>query len=64
MHAPVALGRANLRPAELFHDHERLEALLFEGVSEVTGGSLASSHQGVGYGLALTRTPAEPFRIR
>ncbi|HVB05296.1 MAG TPA: enolase C-terminal domain-like protein [Acidimicrobiales bacterium] len=53
LHAPVAVGLPNLRHIEYFHDHARLEALLFEGTLAVVDGTLTPDASVAGHGMAL-----------
>jgi L-alanine-DL-glutamate epimerase-like enolase superfamily enzyme len=60
-HAGAAM--ATLRHLEYFHDHVRLEAMLFDGVPEVgAGGVLVPSADRPGIGLELRRADAEAYR--
>jgi L-alanine-DL-glutamate epimerase-like enolase superfamily enzyme len=60
-HAGAAM--ATLRHLEYFHDHVRLEAMLFDGVPEVgAGGVLVPSADRPGLGLELRRADAEAYR--
>jgi len=58
-HAFCAVRR--LRHLEYFHDHVRLEAMLFDGVPEPDGGVLRPDRTAPGLGLALKRTEAERY---
>jgi len=49
----------NLRHLEYFHDHVRVEALLFDGVPEQQGGELRPDRSRPGLGLELKRADAE-----
>jgi L-alanine-DL-glutamate epimerase-like enolase superfamily enzyme len=61
-HACAAVRR--LRHLEYFHDHTRIESLLFEGVLPVeSGGALRPRRDAVGHGLSLRREAAERFRV-
>jgi L-alanine-DL-glutamate epimerase-like enolase superfamily enzyme len=51
----------NLRHLEWFHDHVRVEALLFEGVLEPVGGALRPDRSRPGHGLELRRPDAERY---
>jgi len=48
-----------LRHLEYFHDHVRIEALLFDGVLEPEGGELRPDRSRPGHGLELRRREAE-----
>ena len=61
-HAFCAVHR--LRHVEYFHDHVRLEDMLFEGTLSPAGGELRPDRSRAGLGLELKRTDAERFRVR
>ena len=48
-----------LRHLEYFHDHVRIEAMLFDGVLEPGDGALVPDRSRAGHGLALKRAEAE-----
>jgi L-alanine-DL-glutamate epimerase-like enolase superfamily enzyme len=54
---------ARLRHLEYFHDHVRIEALLFEGVSPPEQGALRPHLSRPGNGLELRRADAERFAV-
>ncbi|MGW4047737.1 enolase C-terminal domain-like protein [Streptomyces sp. NPDC004721] len=63
-HAHVAAAVPNLRHLEWFHDHVRIERLLFDGVLDPAGGALTVGRGGEpGLGLALNAERARPFRV-
>jgi len=51
----------NLRHLEYFHDHVRVEAMLFDGVPEQQGGNLRPDRSSPGLGLELKRVDAERY---
>lgn len=53
LHAPVAAAVPNLRHLEYFHDHERTDALLFDGCPVVVGGQLSPVPGALGHGMTL-----------
>jgi L-alanine-DL-glutamate epimerase-like enolase superfamily enzyme len=60
-HAGAAM--ATLRHVEYFHDHVRLERMLFDGVAEVgPGGVLLPPPDRPGLGLELKHSDAERWR--
>jgi L-alanine-DL-glutamate epimerase-like enolase superfamily enzyme len=59
LHAHPALALSQLRHLEYFHDHTRIEALLFDGVPAPRGGALVPDHSRPGNGLALKESDAE-----
>jgi L-alanine-DL-glutamate epimerase-like enolase superfamily enzyme len=58
-HALCAVPR--LRHLEYFHDHVRIERLLFDGTLDPEGGSLRPDRSRPGHGLELKRADAERF---
>ena len=64
LHAHVAGSVANLRHLEYFHDHHRIENMLFDGALDPTGGELVPRREVVGHGLALKSGEAERYRKR
>ena len=61
LHAHVAVSVPHVRHIEYFHDHQRLDALLFEGVLEPKGGALAPLQGIPGHGLTLKRSGVEAY---
>jgi len=59
VHAAAALGP--LRHLEYFHDHVRIEDMLFDGLPELRDGALWPDLGRPGIGLELKRTQAERF---
>jgi len=53
----------NLRHLEYFHDHVRIEGMLFDGVLEPEDGCLRPDRSRPGHGLELRRGDAEQHRI-
>jgi hypothetical protein len=53
----------NLRHLEYFHDHARLERMLFDGVSAPVAGALRPDLSRPGLGLELKQPDAEAFRV-
>jgi hypothetical protein len=51
----------NLRHLEYFHDHARIEPLLFDGVLEPENGELRPDRSRPGHGLELKRVDAERY---
>jgi L-alanine-DL-glutamate epimerase-like enolase superfamily enzyme len=62
LHAQVAASVPNLRHVEYFHDHARLEPLLFEGIPPVHHGAMHVSLDAPGNGLSVKRPDAERYR--
>ena len=63
LHAHVAAAIPNLRHLEYFHDHVRLEGMLFDGVLDPTGGVLRPDQGRPGCGLTFKHADAQPFRV-
>jgi L-alanine-DL-glutamate epimerase-like enolase superfamily enzyme len=63
LHAHVAAAAGNLRHLEYFHDHERIESMLFDGVLDPSGGVLRPDTARPGLGLELKESAAAPFRV-
>ena len=59
LHPALALDR--LIHLEYFHDHVRIEHMLFDGVPEPRGGALHPLLDRAGNGLELKREEAEPY---
>ena len=63
LHAHVAAATPNLRHLEYFHDHARIESMVFDGVLDPRGGVLRPDPARPGLGLALKDADAERFRV-
>lgn len=63
LHAHVACAARRLVHLEYFHDHARLERMLFDGVPEVRGGALVPDFSRPGLGLELKRTDAARYAM-
>lgn len=61
LHAHVGAAVAPLVHVELFHDHARIEQMIFEGALPVTDGALVPDPQAHGLGLRLCEHEAERF---
>jgi len=57
--AHALCGVDRLRHLEYFHDHVRVEAMLFDGVLEPVGGALVPDRSRPGHGLELKRADAQ-----
>ncbi|WP_435270681.1 enolase C-terminal domain-like protein [Streptomyces sp. 1222.5] len=63
-HAHVGAAVPNLRHLEWFHDHVRIEGLLFDGVLDPGGGSVTPGADGApGLGLTLVEERARRYRV-
>jgi L-alanine-DL-glutamate epimerase-like enolase superfamily enzyme len=58
-HAHVATALSQFRHLEYFHDHERIEQMLFDGVLEPRDGALWPDSRAAGMGLEFKRRDAE-----
>jgi L-alanine-DL-glutamate epimerase-like enolase superfamily enzyme len=63
LHLHAACATPNLRHVEYFHDHARIERLLFDGARAPEGGVLRPDPSRPGLGLELKASDAEPYRI-
>jgi L-alanine-DL-glutamate epimerase-like enolase superfamily enzyme len=62
VHARVGAAVPNLRHVEYFHDHQRIERLLFDGALDPTGGAMTPDPGEPGLGLALKDSDAARYR--
>ena len=62
LHAHVGAAVPNLRHVEYFHDHQRIEQLLFDGALDPHGGVLTPDPGQPGLGLELRAADAEQYR--
>jgi L-alanine-DL-glutamate epimerase-like enolase superfamily enzyme len=62
LHAHVGTAVPHLRHVEYFHDHQRVDELLFDGVLDPTGGILTPRRGDPGHGMVLKEADAERFR--
>lgn len=61
-HAHVAAAIPNLRHVEYFHDHQRIERMLFDGAPDPDGGVLTPDLTRPGLGAEFRAADAEQFR--
>jgi L-alanine-DL-glutamate epimerase-like enolase superfamily enzyme len=64
LHLHAACAAPRLRHLEWFHDHVRIEAMLFDGAPVAHGGWIAPDLARPGLGLAIKECDAERFRVR
>jgi L-alanine-DL-glutamate epimerase-like enolase superfamily enzyme len=64
LHAHVAAAIPNLRHLEYFHDHHRIEHMLFDGALPPDGGALRPDQHWPGLGLDFKHRDAEQYRVR
>jgi len=62
LHAQVAVAVPNLRHLEYFHDHQRIERMMFDGTLDPDGGVLTPDPDRPGLGLELRSADAERYR--
>jgi L-alanine-DL-glutamate epimerase-like enolase superfamily enzyme len=63
MHVHAGCAATTMRHAEYFHDHVRLENMLFDGVIQPAGGALRPDLSRPGHGLDFRRTDAAQYAI-
>jgi L-alanine-DL-glutamate epimerase-like enolase superfamily enzyme len=63
LHAHAAAAVPNLRHLEWFHDHVRIESLLFDGTLDPSGGVIEPDPEAPGLGLAFKAADASPYRV-
>lgn len=63
LHAHVAAATPNFRHAEWFHDHVRIESMIFDGALDPQGGTISPDAGAPGNGLTLREADAERFRV-
>ena len=62
LHARVGAAVPNLRHVEYFHDHQRIEQMLFDGALNPADGALAPDPDQPGLGLTLRESDADRYR--
>jgi L-alanine-DL-glutamate epimerase-like enolase superfamily enzyme len=63
LHAHAGVAVPNLRHVEYFHDHQRIERMLFDGALDPDGGILAPAPDRPGLGMNLREADAEKYRV-
>jgi L-alanine-DL-glutamate epimerase-like enolase superfamily enzyme len=63
LHLPGACAAPRFRHLEWFHDHVRIERMLFDGVPEPRDGFIRPDSSRPGHGLAFKSTDAERYRV-
>lgn len=63
MHLHVACAAPRLRHLEWFHDHVRIEQMLFDGAPKASNGAIRPDFGRPGNGLEFRRQDAERFKI-
>jgi L-alanine-DL-glutamate epimerase-like enolase superfamily enzyme len=63
LHRHLAAAAPRLRHIEWFHDHVRIESMLFDGAPHAEHGSIAPDLSRPGCGLEFKRADAEPYAL-
>ena len=63
LHAHVAASVPNLRHLEYFHDHHRIETMLFDGTLPPDGGAMVPDSSRPGHGLSFREADAASYRV-
>lgn len=63
LHRHLAAAAPRLRHIEWFHDHVRIESMLFDGAPKPERGTIAPDLSRPGCGLEFKRADAEPFAL-
>ena len=63
LHAQIGCACRPLKNIEYFHDHARIETMLFDGAITPSNGMLAPDRTRPGLGIDLKRADAERFRL-
>lgn len=63
LHGPVAVAAARFRHLEWFHDHVRIERMLFDGAPVPRGGTIAPDLTRPGHGLTLKTRDADAYAV-
>jgi L-alanine-DL-glutamate epimerase-like enolase superfamily enzyme len=63
LHLPVCCAVPALRHVEWFHDHARIESMLFDGVPKLEDGALRPDLSRTGHGLYFKRKDAERYAV-
>jgi len=63
LHAHVCVALEPVRHVEWFHDHVRIEQMLFEGALEPVDGRLVPDRGRPGHGLTFKRADAERWAV-
>jgi L-alanine-DL-glutamate epimerase-like enolase superfamily enzyme len=62
-HLAVAAATTNLRHLEWFHDHVRIEQMLFDGTVTAAGGCALAEGDAPGHGYSFRHADAEHWRV-
>src|SRR6185437_2005019 len=64
LHAHIACAIDALRHVEYFHDHNRIDRMLFDGALEPVNGALRPDRSRPGHGMTLKAADAEQYLLR
>jgi L-alanine-DL-glutamate epimerase-like enolase superfamily enzyme len=63
LHGHLCCAVSRARNVEYFHDHVRIEAMLFDGALEARNGDLRPDRASPGFGITIRESDAERYRI-
>jgi L-alanine-DL-glutamate epimerase-like enolase superfamily enzyme len=63
LHLHAALAAANFRHLEYFHDHDRIEHMLFDGAPNPSGGALRPDLSRPGLGIDFKKSDADRYAV-
>ncbi|WP_091714123.1 enolase C-terminal domain-like protein [Methylobacterium phyllostachyos] len=63
LHLPVAVAAPHFRHLEWFHDHVRIERMLFDGAPKARDGAIAPDLTRPGHGLILKTPDADAYAV-
>ncbi|MFC5751564.1 enolase C-terminal domain-like protein [Actinomadura rugatobispora] len=63
LHAAAMAAIPNARHIEWFHDHVRIESMLFDGALDPSGGTVRPRDDAPGLGLEFRRADAQEYRV-
>ncbi|HEY1654801.1 MAG TPA: enolase C-terminal domain-like protein [Candidatus Tumulicola sp.] len=63
LHLHVAAASLRVRHMEYFHDHVRIEQMLFDGIVEPVGGQLRPDRSRPGHGLTFKHADAKKYEL-
>jgi L-alanine-DL-glutamate epimerase-like enolase superfamily enzyme len=64
LHASLGAAYPGVANVEYFHDHVRIEKILFDGLPELVNGNLLPDRSRPGHGLQLKERDGEPFMTK
>jgi L-alanine-DL-glutamate epimerase-like enolase superfamily enzyme len=63
LHAHVGCATQSVRHVEYFHDHNRIDRMLFDGSIDPVRGKLRPDRARPGHGMSLKSADAEQYRV-